>query len=284
MLRLVIEVAPHEADAASGLLFEAGATGIQQEDHPTRTLLMVYGEEPELVAIERALQRAKERGLTLACRREPVDDSWKERWVNAVETHWLTDDLVMLPRGQPRPDGAQTVLSFEPGWAFGTGGHVTTRLAAECLKACVKERPKARLLDVGTGSGTLALAGLLWGAHQALGIDNDPRAIQVAEDNARLNGLSERARFSDTPLEAIRERFDLVVANIDQPTLLDLAPFLARATDARGELIVTGLLEEYSGELVAAFSEQGLEVCERQERDEWSLLRLRHALWKTRKS
>lgn len=284
MLRLVIEVRPRDADALSGLLFDAGVAGLEQSDLPDTTRLIVYGDEVELVEIEATLGRAAEHGLSARFHREPVDDSWQTRWVEAAETHHLTDDLVMLPTGLPRPADAREVLCFEPGWAFGTGGHATTRLAAGCLRECLERHPGARVLDVGTGSGVLALAGILWGAASALGLDTDPRAVAVARRNAELNGFSQLARFVDTPLERVEERFSVVVANIDQPTLMLLCPQLCRATRDDGDLVLTGVLEDQSEELLSRFAERNLELREAREHEGWSLLRLRHALGKTRQS
>jgi ribosomal protein L11 methyltransferase len=284
MQRLVIEVADADSDAASALLFEAGVEGIEQQDLPRGSRLIVYGDHALLTSLESLLKEARSRGLDNRHRREPVDDSWQKRWVEAATSHPLTGDVVMLLAGEERPAEARAVLRFEPGWAFGTGGHVTTRLAAEGLADLLRERPGARVLDVGTGSGVLALASLLWGAREVLGLDCDPRAVAAAKRNAALNAFSDRATFEDTALEQVRECFEVVVANIDQPTLLSLVPDLVRVTRTDGELVVTGLLEEHSGELVEAFGQHSATLHSRREREGWSLLRLRHALGKAPQS
>jgi ribosomal protein L11 methyltransferase len=161
--------------------------------------------------------------------------------------------------GTPAP-GAVTVR-IDAGLAFGTGTHATTR---GCLEAIARLRPlkDSRIVDVGCGSGILAIATARLWRCPVLGSDNDPEAVAVARDNAALNGVGELCAFHvadglDAPPLAAAAPYDLIVANILAQPLIALAPAFAAATKPGAALALAGLLEEQEDELRAAYAAQG---------------------------
>lgn len=161
------------------------------------------------------------------------EGGWEESWKTRFEPIVLAPDLVVAPPWDPRP-GA---VILEPGMAFGTGDHPTTRF---CLEAIARHgRPGQTLLDVGCGSGILALVGARRGM-EATGVDIDPDAVRIAQENARINHLP--ASFSTTPVARLSTPFDLVVANVFAEEIARMAPDLVRLT--RGRLVVTGILAD----------------------------------------
>jgi ribosomal protein L11 methyltransferase len=190
----------------------------------------------------------------------------------------IAERIVVQPSWDdaPAPEGA-TKLIIEPKMAFGFGTHATTQLAARCVERFCQARPGCTLLDVGAGTGVLALVGLVSGAARAVGIDIDPVAVDSAVENAALNGLADQVEFTDQPLHAIKGRFDLVVANITAPAIIELADDLVRLTAPGGMLALTGVLAEAAREVVAHFDERGMSLARQEEQEEWALLELTHA-------
>ncbi len=183
---------------------------------------------------------------------------------------FLTERLVLAPN-DARPEVAEgsRVLRMIPDMCFGDGTHVTTRLAAQAVEAACTSRPGTSLLDVGTGSGVLALVGALLGAAPVLGIDIDPVAVAAARRNAEENLLS--ARFMCQPLETIPERFAIVVANLEPRTQLELASAIAERVAPGGLLILTGFLANQRAAIAAPFLALGFTHNEFEEQDAFAL-------------
>ena len=284
MQKLSVRVAPEDAELVSACLFEAGAGGIEEQNEPDTTALVLYAEHAiELEQLQRELGPLIER-LTLV--RPPafevteLDPNFGQAWLDYLKPEWLTSTLVIQPASSPDPGPGPGVqlLRYHPELAFGTGSHPTTRLAARAVEAWVRAKPALSLLDVGTGNGVLAMVALVSGAREAVGLDIDANAVRAATANAELNGLGDRARFLELPLAQLDASFPLVVANIDAPTLQALASALSACTEHT--LLVTGLLSEQCAEVETAFAAVGLEFRERQELDDWCLLRFEPALTK----
>lgn len=193
---------------------------------------------------------------------------WREGWRAFFTGARVTDRIrVRAPWEAPAP-GAGPCLVLDPG-AFGTGGHPTTRGILEALDRALADRPGARVLDVGCGSGILAIAAALLGSD-AVAVDTDPAAVANARANAALNGVADRVRVLPGSADGARGSFDVVVANVVASALVALAPVLdARCT---GTLLLSGLLVPEFERVVAAFP--GRAVVERRDREGWVVLTL----------
>jgi ribosomal protein L11 methyltransferase len=276
-------VDPRDADLVSSLLFDAGAGGIEEQNEPEATVLVLYAEaaaeleriQDGLLELLQALPELERPPSFELC---ALDADFGRAWVDYLKPEWLTSTLVIQPASSPDPGPGVRVLRYHPELAFGTGSHPTTLLAARAVAEFVGAHPGVELLDVGSGNGVLAMVGLVCGASDALGLDIDPVAVRSASANAELNGLGARCRFDILPLEKLERGFALVVANIDAPTLQQLASALCACT--RGTLLVTGLLSERSAEVQASFEAVGLRLTGRQELEDWCLLRFEPTLTK----
>jgi ribosomal protein L11 methyltransferase len=184
-----------------------------------------------------------------ACRRARVED---RDWVRATQAQFgpieIGDGLVIVPSWCDAPVGA-IVITLDPGLAFGTGSHPTTRLCLEWLQAFL-ERGET-LLDYGCGSGVLAIAAMKLGAGEAVGTDVDPQAIVASHDNARANGVAAAFELPDAlPVRA----FDVVVANILANPLILLAPVVAARVRPGGRLALSGILDAQAPDVIAAYA------------------------------
>jgi ribosomal protein L11 methyltransferase len=246
--------------ATSGALLALGATGLQEDLPPgaprryrqpwdrgpgpraPRTVLLRgwFEVRPEEAALAAALD-GRALGPPEWGRQEEED--WNEGWKRHFRPVHIDGRLTVAAPWHGVPDA----LLIEPGNAFGTGDHPTTRA---CLHAIARHaRPGARLLDVGCGSGILALAGAKLGM-EVWGIDTDPDSVRAARAAATLTGLA--ARIDGTPLDRVEERFELVVANLYAEVLAELAPDLIRVSC--GVLAFAGILEDRADLVRAAFA------------------------------
>lgn len=163
--------------------------------------------------------------------------------------------ILTPPERRPVLEGSDIAVMLRPGASFGCGQHPTTRLAIQGIEyalntLCICEGiPDAALLDIGTGSGVLAICALKMGMHRAIGTDMDPCAIAEAGENARINGLSRQLTILDKPAEEISGRFHLIAANLRYPTLAGLSPYIAAHLSENGAAILSGIREEEADEI-----------------------------------
>jgi ribosomal protein L11 methyltransferase len=259
--------APELAERAAAEAFEAGATGLEERDAGGITELWIYAPAPAVPAVERALAAlAHEAGeaLHVAAAEPAPEEDWSVRWREGLGTVRISARLAVRPPFVA-PDGDGRALVVDPGQAFGTGGHASTRLALGWIDALPDAALRgARVLDAGTGSGVLALAALQLGAESAVGFDLDPVAVREARSNAAANGLSHRARFFTGPVAALAAppapRFDLVLANLLRSEVLPILPDLARRLRPGGHAVLSGLLVSELAEMTAALAREGLRV------------------------
>jgi ribosomal protein L11 methyltransferase len=203
-------------------------------------------------------------------------EDWSTSWKAHFKPLRVGRRLLVVPtweEAHSRPD--DIVLRLDPGMAFGTGGHETTRLCLELLERIMDEMPvtlSPAVLDLGTGSGILAMAAVHLGAGRVCAVDIDPLAIEVARENLAANGLAEAVECGTTPLESLAGAFDVILANILAEELVRLAPHLAKRLTAGGLLVLSGILAEKEGLVRSGFASQPLEYCETLADGEWVAL------------
>ena len=237
------------------------------------------GAAAAIESTERALWHLQAFGLRPvgALRTRHVDDG---DWTDAWKAHYVPQRVgrvVIVPSWLEEPLGpGEVAITLDPGMAFGTGLHPTTR---GCLHLLQEVSPMpAGVLDVGCGSGVLALAALRLGAERAVGVDTDPLAVAATRENAERNGLADRVTVNEGTLPASAEgRHELVLANLVAAVLIELAPRLAAHLAPGGVLLASGIIEPRATEVVGALRAAGLSVTARRDDGEWVSLRLEHA-------
>lgn len=197
------------------------------------------------------------------------DESWREGWKAFFKAEQLSPRFGACPPWAEQDPAVPQWIVIDPGMAFGTGNHATTRGVLGMLDDWLGERPPIEVLDVGCGSAILSIAAAKLG-HRAVGVEIDPDALTNARENVETNGVGAQVRLVEGSAADIDGRFPLVIANILAPILIDIADGI----QARCEhtLILSGLLPKQEAAVVAAYDQ--LQVVERRQQLEWVVLRL----------
>ncbi len=208
---------------------------------------------------------------------ELPDQDWNRQWAQSVRPIRIGRRIVVRPSWEPVVLQAQDIeIVLDPKQAFGTGHHATTRMLLERLEDLV--HGGEFVLDVGSGSGILAMVALRLGAASAIGVECDPVAVDCARDYATENGFGNQLEFRCGTLAEIDRqgtlRPDLVLANLDRQTLLLLCDELARYVSHGARLLLSGILPEQEREITEAFSKVGALLSQRREQEGWVALEL----------
>ncbi len=279
--------------APDGVVIESTAVTAEADDSEGRAVgpLRVSGYLPADERLEETRQRLQEalwylgriRPLPEAQFRPIQRTNWAEAWKEHYRPISIGRRLMIVPAWLEVETQERLPIRIDPGMAFGTGTHPTTQLCLELIEEIlqpdyVREQDRD-VIDVGCGTAILSIAALKLGARRALGVDIDPDAIQAARENAQTNGVAERLELGQGSLAEIRagkfslRRAPLVLANI-------LAPVLRRLLDEGletilapgGYLILSGILEEQAGEVLAAAQRHPLRLAEQRQSGDWVAL------------
>lgn len=268
---LVLGVGEAEAEIAADWLWGLGAIAIEERstigvsdvgaDGPI-TLVAGFADTDAAAAAQSAI------GERWPSRFEvPPDESeWRDVWLRHLSPVDVGPLIIHPPWRKPSPAPGLRCISIDPGQAFGSGHHPSTQLAVLAIDELVAEGDV--VLDVGCGTGVLAIAAIALGARTATGIDLDDDIIDIAQANADTNVMSGAIDFSTTPLASVSDRFDLVVANITSRSLAPLVPDIIAAADR--SIIVSGLLADQREFLEDTF---GWPASQAWSDDEWMALR-----------
>jgi ribosomal protein L11 methyltransferase len=202
------------------------------------------------------------------------EKDWSENWKQYWHPTHITERLTICPTWETYiPQSSdETVIRLDPECAFGTGTHETTQLMLKTLEGLANEIDfsNINLLDVGTGSGILAIYAAMRGCRDIRGVDNDPTAVQTAVKNAELNGVASVCDFTDTPLgELCLTAYDVVLANIIAPVILELWPDILQRLNPGGRLIASGLIEKSVGKIEEAMQAAGFTEIRQYRQGDW---------------
>ena len=199
-----------------------------------------------------------------------VDDTdWNENWKKYFHTIEIGEKLAVVPSWENYENRQnRTVLSIDPGAAFGTGTHATTSLCLELLQDFVKNDTK--MLDIGCGSGILALASVLLGAEKAFGVDIDAQSVKTAKENAVINKIDNKVSFEVGDLtEVVSGKYDVICANIVADVTIRLLPDAKNFMTDGGVLVVSGIIDIRKDDVLKAVEENGFRVSRERYRDNW---------------
>jgi ribosomal protein L11 methyltransferase len=208
---------------------------------------------------------------------EITDFGWAEKWKENFQPRRIGKRITVKPSWEPySPSLEEVVVTIDPGQAFGTGTHETTQMCLQFLEEAFDGAPTPRrVLDVGTGTGILGIAAALLGAPLTLGIDVDPKGVEVAGENARINGVEGRFHAATTPLSCVEGRYDLILANVLAEILTDLKEEIAARLEPGGKLILSGILSEKGDWVAKEYQAVGCRLAGRKVEGQWTALLLR---------
>jgi len=211
------------------------------------------------------------------------EQDWGKTWKEFFTAYQITPRLIIRPSwekpGRLHANGQSAVATIvmDPGLAFGTGHHASTQLALSLIDRLFQARRTHlhKVLDVGTGSGILAMASGLFGAEEVLAIDNDPDAVQTAQNNIAINRLESIITVSALDIAAVQPAYDLIIANITHDTLAELASTLVNLLAGRGYLILAGILKNSQEKsMLDVYTGLGLTHLLTETKEEWAALKL----------
>jgi ribosomal protein L11 methyltransferase len=270
VIRLAIRVQRSASELVLAELLELAPSGVEEVDLGDLVEYAVYGPPGELPALPDV--RAAAGGALIDVRTTEVPDDWSERWREFHTPLVLAGALTVRPPWEP-PGSTPVDLVIDPGQAFGTGAHATTRL---CLELMLQLEPEGGFLDLGCGSGVLAVAAARLGWAPVVAVDNDPASVEAAALNARVNGAVVEVARAD--LRHDRLPFaPTVVANLVASLLHSWVAGMRPADPLPERVIASGLLVHEVDEVAAAFAARGLEEVERRVSGDWAALALAQA-------
>lgn len=205
-----------------------------------------------------------------------ADEDWAENWKQYYKPIEIGEKLLILPRWEPIPENPERLLlRLDPGLAFGTGAHATTRMCLEALERYAG--PEKFVLDLGCGSGILGIGALVLGCAYCAGCDVDPKSPESAAENARLNGIRESIYkmyvgdiISDAGLRAeLGSGYDIVLANIVSDVIIPLAPHVPGFMSPKGVFITSGIIDGREAEVQRALEAAGFETADHLHEEDW---------------
>jgi ribosomal protein L11 methyltransferase len=273
---LHVDVSAEEVEEVSYLLWELGAQGVEERD--ATTLVRGGAQGTTLVASFATVEEAQA-AIDALSERTPrlvfvEGDGWRDEYKKYFKVTPLGARLVIRPSWEPyEPRAHEVVVTVDPGRAFGTGTHESTRLLMMALDRLV--RGGERVLDVGCGTGILAICALRLGARDARCVDVDPDAVAVTRENALENGVAEKVEASTDDVANLPGSYELVLANIQADVLVPLASAIAARVATGGLLLMSGILKGQERDVVAAYP--GFELLQSPEEGEWVALILKRS-------
>jgi ribosomal protein L11 methyltransferase len=210
-----------------------------------------------------------------------IEEDWGKKWKSFFTAFHITPSIVIKPsweeikKHDQEGNTQKRVIEMDPGLAFGTGHHASTQLALLLLEELFQQKTvkPAKVIDIGTGSGILAMACGLFGAHEILALDSDPDAVETAKQNVARNHLDGTVSVSAREVTSLETGFDIVVANITHDILAELAETLMKLILPDGYLVLSGILKgDQEHSLRQTFTKLGLECIKSRTREEWAAL------------
>lgn len=268
---------PFNVDLISGLLWDLNIEGIQEYDN----FLHVYseGNNIDLNVLNGFMEEMVKQNILESFtinESEIADKNWNEEWEKKFSPIEVTDKIVIKPSFRDyNASENRIVITIDPKMSFGTGEHQTTKLMLQLIEKYIE--PDDRILDVGSGTGILAIAGAKLGASKVIAVDNDEWCYENGIENVNNNKAAEIVDVKLGEITSVTEtNFDLVVANLNKLILMEISESLIEKVRPGGTLLLSGLLEQDEEEIKRLYKEKGQTIIEIIHLDEWIALVLRN--------
>jgi ribosomal protein L11 methyltransferase len=278
---VVVTGAADLADSVASFLLDQGAPGLQTEEiGDTVRLTAHFSEPPPAAVVDAFCQTLPEAFPGIAVPQvqyeSVADAAWAESWKEHFPPLEVGDRMFVHPPWVSEIPAGRIGVRIDPCMAFGTGQHASTRGCLELLEEAMRSTRVSRVLDIGTGSGILAIAAAKLGAQEICAVDIDVDACRVAAENAAVNEVAEHIRVFDS-LDAVKGTFEVVLANMFAPQLVELTHEITERLTPDGWAIGSGILLDEAGSVIDAWSGAGLRLHTRRPEAEWVTLAFRRA-------
>ncbi len=265
-------------DLVVGFLSDVGAEGFIEEESGLKCYFAESRWKPDYrVDVTRFLGHLKDEGRIgkFAVEvSEMMNQDWNLKWEESIVPIEVTENIAIRPSWKEYNGSAKIVIEIDPKMSFGTGHHETTRMMVRLLEKYIRGGEK--ILDVGTGTGVLAIAAAKLGAALCIAVDRDEWSIENSLENIRKNGVSDRISLSRGEVASVAdEDFDMVLANLNRNTLLYIEPELRKRCKKGGLLLLAGILTLDEKGVEDSYSKSGFNVLETLHEAEWSALALK---------
>jgi ribosomal protein L11 methyltransferase len=267
----LITAEPFNAEILTSILWQLNIDGLVEEVN----CIHVYVSETSIISLDNVkeeLEKLKEQKLLFNYTVEETliqDKNWNEEWEKTINVIKVSDKIIIKPTFREyEKTGDEIVITIDPKMSFGTGEHQTTKLVLRLLEKYASAGRK--MLDVGSGTGVLAIAALKLGASTAIAVDNDEWCLDNAKENAQLNNVTDRLEVRIGVIDDIKENnFDLITANIQKNILLEICSSIHQKIKQGGTVILSGLLETDEDDIIKHYSDAGFKLIEKTQMDEW---------------
>ncbi len=268
----IIKTSPFIPDIISGILWELKISGVNEEND----LLKIFTDYDSTVTkdeINTLLQKAIDENIISSFIIEEYSyeyKNWNQEWEKGISVIEVSDKITIKPSFKNYENKQnKIVITIDPKMSFGTGEHETTKLVIQLLEKHLEKGGK--VLDVGTGTGILAIAAVKLGAQSVLAIDNDDWCIENAEENSVLNNVNEKIKIKLSEIKDIAEKdFDIILANIHKNILTEIADEISKRLNKKGIIILSGLLVEDEKDIIKAY--ENLKIIDNRKMGEWLAL------------
>jgi len=292
-IEITLSTPPELTDALSNFIVELQSQGVSQESLPQesfdesespgeRDVVKAYfspgpSAEKSIAALETYIESLSQ--LFPALERPAfttktiVDPDWGEQWKKFFKPLKVSRNIVIKPTWERyAPAGRDIVIDIDPGMAFGTGQHPSTRMCIVAIEEILlkdREHEKWSVLDVGTGTGILAICAAKLGAGRVVALDIDQKAIEIATENVILNGVRDRVEIVNRDVSRHRGSFNLIVANLTAATLSKLHKSLLRMTEPGGYFIASGIIDQDKPHIEKIFHAEDVDIHDVRSEQEW---------------
>lgn len=265
---------PFVPEILQGVLWELSISGIQEEENFIKVFCEEGSDVSEKKIIELLEKIRQEKVIESFVVSEKIleNKNWNEEWEKSREVIEVSDRIVIKPSFKEySPKPKQIIITIDPKMSFGTGEHQSTKLSLQYLEKYVKSGMK--ILDVGTGTGILAIASVKLGASKVIAIDNDEWSYQNSIENCKMNNVEEKVDIRLCEIKDVGEKdFDLITANIQKEILISIKPEIHKRIKKNGVVILAGLLISDKDEIQKEYKKLDFKIIEASRIDEWLAL------------
>lgn len=270
----LVTAEPFNSELLSSALWELDIDGLFEDVN----CLHIYASEKSSISLDdvnRELDKLKNQNMIFNFSVEEnivADKNWNEEWEKSINVINVTDRITIKPTFREYNAGAnEIVIIIDPKMSFGTGEHQTTKLMLTMLEKYAVRGQK--VLDVGSGTGVLAIAAIMLGAQSAVAVDNDEWCLMNGKENAALNNVENKVETRLGVIDDVAENdFDIIVANIQKNILLEISDAIKKRINAGGFILLSGLLEQDEPDILNAYSGSGISFIEKLQMDDWIAL------------